>query len=104
MRTNTNNTNTFPRTVSIVLDTKNRIALKADPEGVWNEDNADELALKCAELAKKHKATPINIYTPEPSAKDNQYRLMFKRAWGGKPYLAYMPEATKPKTLVKKLA
>lgn len=62
---------------SVVLDTKNRIALVADPDGKWNNDNVNELVTFmgkcCTEQQKAHgKQVTITIKPPfiVPDAKD----------------------------------
>lgn len=64
---------------SVVLDTKDRIALMADPEGVWNNTNVPKLLVfmekKRAEQQKAHgKQKTITIKPPfvVPDAKDSK--------------------------------
>ncbi len=52
----------FEGQVSIVKNTKGEIALKRDPEGAFNAENATECYGKMQELSKKLKA-PINKWS-----------------------------------------
>ena len=95
---------TFEGNVSIVKNTKGEIALKRDPEGVFNADNASECHAKMKELSKKLKA-PVNKYSlfvvengTEPVLLANRY---------GNPYIALLlkrSEGNVKKTSVTKLA
>lgn len=80
---------TFEGSVSIVKNTKGEIALKRDPEGKFNSENAAECYAKLTELSKKLKAS-VNKYSlfiadggTEPVMLANQY---------GNPYIALLPK------------
>tara|TARA_R110002167_G_scaffold183613_1_gene384056 strand:- start:1589 stop:1876 length:288 start_codon:yes stop_codon:yes gene_type:complete len=77
--------------VSIWRNTKNKIVVKADPEGQFNADSVEALAKTMTEQGTLKKAE-VNFFIPEPSA-DVKARLLTNK-WGG-PYVAFLPESTK---------
>lgn len=90
----------FKGNVSIFSNTKGEVVVKADAEGRFNADNAQELYKTVLEVAKKNKLTP-RVYKPE--ATGDTPILMCDRY--GKPYIALLPERKAPsKVLVTKLA
>jgi hypothetical protein len=60
-------TKVYRGNVSIILNTKQEVALKADPEGQFNATNAEECYKTLVALAKKHKASICKwaLYLPE---------------------------------------
>ena len=54
----------FKGNVSIFSNTKGEVVVKADAEGRFNADNAQELYKTVLEVAKKNKLTP-RVYKPE---------------------------------------
>ena len=52
----------FEGNVSVVLNTKDEVALKRDPNGAWNASNAKELYSKCLEISKSKKKPPLQMY------------------------------------------
>lgn len=99
----------FRGPVSIILNTRNEIALKRDPEGKFSAESASELYETLTRLAKRYKA-PINKYTLFIADGGKNPVLLANRF--GAPYLALLPDAaaaaapgaTAYKKTVKKLA
>jgi len=89
--------------VSVVLNTKKEITVKADPEGKFNTDNVVELYETMLAFGKKMKA-PVKTFKPDP--KGTVPVLMY--SYENSPYLALMPalpDSQKPgKVTVIKLA
>jgi len=79
--------------VSIVLNTKREITVKADPEGTWSADNVGECWAKMQELGKKHKA-PVKVF--DKLGGKNPVLLY---TYENSPYMALMP--TRPDSKVK---
>lgn len=73
--------------VSVYLNTKNRIVLSEDPTGSYSNDNVEQLHKTMLSLAKKHKAE-VKVFKPDPTGTT----LTIKAGYGGKPYLAMLPE------------
>ncbi len=92
----------YKGTVSIVLNTKKEITVKADADGKFSHDNAGELYSMMLSFGKKHKA-PLRVYKPEANGNTP---LLFADRWGN-PYVAILPESQAPskvKVTVTKLA
>jgi len=89
--------------VSVYKNTKNKIVVKADPNGQFNADNVSELAKVMTDVGSHHKAE-VNFFIPDTSSKDLTACLLVNR-WG-QPYVAFLPSngATASKTKVEKLA
>jgi len=89
--------------VSVFKNTKNKIVVKADPNGQFNSDNVDELAKVMTEVGTAHKAE-VNFFIPDTASKDLSACLLVNR-WG-QPYVAFLPAsgATASKAKVEKLA
>lgn len=73
--------------VSVYLNTKNRLVLEEDPSGEFSNDNVEKLHKTMLSLAKKHSAD-IKLFKPDPTGTT----LTIKAGYGGKPYLAMLPE------------
>jgi hypothetical protein len=88
--------------VSIFKNTKNKIVVKADPEGQYNADSVDGLSKTMTELGTKLKAE-VNFFIPETNTGDLKAMLLVNR-WGA-PYVAFLPTSTTgTKSKVEKLA
>ncbi len=86
--------------VSIVMDTKDRIAVKADAQGKFSDDNAAECWATMVALAKQHKVE-AKVYRPEGGTVP---RLLDGH---GKPYMALLsplPDRGNGRKTVTKLA
>lgn len=92
----------FEGNVSVVLNTKGEIALKRDPAGSWNADNAEALAKKMVELSKKHKTT-IHKWSYFVADGGKDVLLMADR-YGNPRITVLPPQADKPKAKMTKLA
>jgi hypothetical protein len=86
---------TFEGKVSVILNTKNEVALKRNPEGKYTAVDAPQIYDVMQEAAKKHKVK-INAYalfTPkggtEPVLLVNRY---------GNPYIALLPKRSEGDT------
>jgi hypothetical protein len=80
---------TFEGSVSIVKNTKGEIALKRDPEGKFNSENATECYAKLTELSKKLKAS-VNKYSLFIADGGTEPVLLSNRF--GNPYIALLPK------------
>lgn len=89
--------------VSVFKNTKNKIVVKADPEGQYNAENVDDLAKVMTEVGTANKAE-VNFFIPDTSTKDLSACLLVNR-WG-QPYVAFLPTkgATMTRAKVEKLA
>jgi hypothetical protein len=92
----------FEGNVSVVLNTKGEVALKRDPDGSWNADNAKALAAKMLELAKKHKA-PIHKWSYFVADGGKDVLLMADR-YGNPRITVLPPQSDQPKAKMTKLA
>ncbi len=95
----------FEGNVSIIKNTKGEIALKRDPDGAFNAENAEACYAKLQELAKKHKAS-IHKWSLFIAEGGKDVVLMADRY--GNPRVTLLPPlgdaASKPKAKVVKLA
>lgn len=78
--------------VSVFKNTKNKIVVKADPEGQFNADSVESLAKTMTEVGTKLKAE-VNFFIPEANTGNLKAMLLVNR-WGA-PYVAFLPASTK---------
>jgi len=63
----------------VILDTKGRIAIKANPEGEWSNDNVGTMYSKMLSVAKeKGNSIKVFIYSDDPASKVSE--LTYKQA------------------------
>ena len=63
----------------VILDTKGRIAIKANPEGEWSNDNVAIMYSKMLTVAKeKGNSIKVFIYSDDPASKISE--LTYKQA------------------------
>lgn len=63
----------------VILDTKGRIAIKANPEGEWSNDNVAIMYSKMLTVAKeKGNSIKVFIYSDDPASKVSE--LTYKQA------------------------
>ena len=79
--------------VSIIKNTKNAIAVKADAEGKYNQENVGELYAAMQKHNKAIEGSTLNAFTPEPKGTNLQPVLL--SGLGNQPYLALLPEDSK---------
>jgi len=80
----------YDGSVSIIKNTVNKITVRADSEGKYNQENVSDLY---ADMKKHNKAIAgsiLNPFSPEPQGKDLQPVLLSGR--GNSPYLALLPK------------
>jgi len=80
---------TYDGTVSIVLNTKGEIALKADSDGKFSAENAAECYTTLTKLAKARKAS-VNKYSLF-MVKDGTEPVLLANRYGN-PYIALLPK------------
>lgn len=74
--------------VEVILNTKNKITVRANAEGKFNQENVTDLHTAMVGYAKKHSAE-LNFFTPDSNAKDLSPVLLSGR--GNSPYMAMLP-------------
>ena len=74
--------------VEVILNTKNKITVRANATGKFNQKNVDELHKAMVGYAKQHGAE-LNFFTPDTKAKDLSPVLLAGR--GNSPYVAMLP-------------
>ena len=88
---------TYEGNVSVILNTKGRLVLKADPDGDWSNADPVGLLTKMMELAKEHKADPVIYYGQGRSKGDpktDRIEIRASRWKGGDPYMAMLPASS----------
>jgi hypothetical protein len=93
----------FEGNVSVVLNTKDEVALKRDPNGAWNASNAKELYSKCLEISKAKKK-PLHKWSFFKADGGTDVLLMADRY--GNPRITILPPKAEgqAKSKVTKLA
>lgn len=74
--------------VEVILNTKNKITVRANADGKFNQENVNELHEAMVGYAKQHNAE-LNFFTPDSKAKDLSPVLLSGR--GNSPYVAMLP-------------
>ena len=74
--------------VEVILNTKNKITVRANAEGKFNQENVADLHTTMVGFAKQHSAE-LNFFTPDSNAKDLSPVLLSGR--GNSPYMAMLP-------------
>lgn len=74
--------------VEVILNTKNKITVRANEAGKFNQENVTDLHTAMVGYAKKHDAE-LNFFTPDNNAKDLAPVLLSGR--GNSPYMAMLP-------------
>ena len=88
--------------VSIFKNTKDKIVVKADPNGQFNAESVDTLAKTMTEIGTQKKCE-VNFFIPDTNTSDLKAMLLVNR-WG-QPYVAFLPNGTTAtKSKVEKLA
>ena len=63
----------------VILDTKGRIAIKANPDGAWSNENVDTMYKKMLEKAKETgHSIKVFVYSDDPASKIRE--LTYKQA------------------------
>ena len=76
---NTDNKVSLINNCDVILDTKGRIAIKANPEGEWSNDNVGIMYSKMLTVAKeKGNSIKVFIYSDDPASKVSE--LTYKQA------------------------
>jgi len=76
---NTDNKVSLINNCDVILDTKGRIAIKANPEGEWSNDNVAIMYSKMLTVAKeKGNSIKVFIYSDDPASKVSE--LTYKQA------------------------
>jgi len=78
----------YSKNVDIILNTKNKITVRANAEGKFNQENVVDLHETMVKLAKKHDAE-LSFFTPDTKATDLSPVLLAGR--GNSPYVAMLP-------------
>ena len=74
--------------VEVILNTKNKITVRANAEGKFNQENVAELHKAMVGYAKQHTAE-LSFFTPDSTVKDLSPVLLSGR--GNSPYVAMLP-------------
>lgn len=89
--------------VSIFKNSKDKIVVKADPNGAFNSESVEALASKMTELGRSLKAE-VNFFIPETNSDKPIKAVLLANRWGS-PYVAYLPEGkTSTRKPIEKLA
>jgi len=74
--------------VEVILNTKNKITVRANDSGKFNQENVKDLYTAMVGYAKTHTAE-LNFFTPDSTVKDLSPVLLSGR--GNSPYVAMLP-------------
>ena len=75
--------------VSVAINTKNKIVVKPNAEGKYNQENVTDLEKTCVKVAKDRGA----LFEPfTPAAQGQNLQLVLLEGYGKSPYMARLPE------------
>jgi len=82
----------FQGNVSVWVTSTDKVVIKADPEGQYNQGNIDDLVKRMVEVGRKEKAV-VNFFIPQPTdAKNTGLSPVMLTGRGYLPYIALLPE------------